>query len=666
MAIAEMSEITLLGRTRESMDVMRALQNSGVMHIDPVTLEEGFSKLTPEQAEARGLRERLLARAQASLAVLNDSVGAPVVANHSKLSGLELDSYIEKIASDVDVLSRERDGLRDELDSVNSFGGVAKSLSELSAGLGSSGRVASLGFTLKDEKDLAKLQAVLSENLAGRFELGYKPSENTHAAVLAISKEDAAAARAALSRAGLSELRFSGRFDGLSYEAAAKLMAERSRIAPEALAGVHDSLNRIARDNGPALAAATDELRDEIGRYEALGAGAQGKYGFALRGFVPNANRAQLEQTLSKLSVVHHIEGVDPHHAHDVPVKLENAPIWKPFELLLGIFQPPPYGGFDPTWVLGLFFPLFFGFIIGDIGLGLVSLAIAFMLQGMAKQGKSLVIGFMGITVPPAALVNVVTILKWMSLWSIVWGFVFGEFFGTLGEHLGIFFNPHHEGAEAAIHEAKGMFPILIHRVAPSNALLMMNIALVPGIFQILYGWFMRFRLGLAHNDKKHIWEGIGMFVGLVGLILVGWSFRNPGTPAVVNYIAYVCFAVFLVSVFLAGVPLMLMEILSNGGNILSYLRLYAVGLSSAVLANLGTDLGWSIGQSTGGVPGIILGFVVTTFIYLFSITLTIIGHVLQPLRLHYAEFFTKFGFYDESGRPYKPFTRLGSKPVSQ
>jgi V/A-type H+/Na+-transporting ATPase subunit I len=105
----------------------------------------------------------------------------------------------------------------------------------------------------------------------------------------------------------------------------------------------------------------------------------------------------------------------------------------------------------------------------------------------------------------------------------------------------------------------------------------------------------------------------------------------------------------------------MLIELVSNGGAILSYLRLFAVGLSSALVANLATDLGFAIGKSLP-VIGPILGIVVGLAVHLLALALTIIGHALQPLRLNYVEFFTKFGFYDESGRPYKPFRLLGGK----
>ncbi|MEJ2665984.1 MAG: hypothetical protein P8Z81_02610 [Deinococcales bacterium] len=61
-------------------------------------------------------------------------------------------------------------------------------------------------------------------------------------------------------------------------------------------------------------------------------------------------------------------------------------------------------------------------------------------------------------------------------------------------------------------------------------------------------------------------------------------------------------------------------------------------------------------------ILGPILGILIGASVHLLALTLTIISDTLQPLRLHYVEFFTKFGFYDESGRPYRPFRLLGGK----
>jgi len=107
--------------------------------------------------------------------------------------------------------------------------------------------------------------------------------------------------------------------------------------------------------------------------------------------------------------------------------------------------------------------------------------------------------------------------------------------------------------------------------------------------------------------------------------------------------------------------PLMLIEIVSNGGNILSYLRIFAVGLAAALVAKLATQLGFALADSLP-VIGPVLGILVGVFVHLLALVLKIIGYTLQPLRLQYVEFYTKFGFYEASGRPYQPFKLLGGK----
>lgn len=79
------------------------------------------------------------------------------------------------------------------------------------------------------------------------------------------------------------------------------------------------------------------------------------------------------------------------------------------------------------------------------------------------------------------------------------------------------------------------------------------------------------------------------------------------------------------------------------------------------LVAALATNLGFAI-SGTLPIIGPILGIVVALLVHLIALALTMIGHTLQPLRLQYVEFFTKFGFYEASGRPYQPFKLLGGK----
>jgi V/A-type H+/Na+-transporting ATPase subunit I len=666
--IAEMSQVLILGRKRDSLEVARALQDAGVVHIDPLESSElPRAVLQGADAERKAILERQLARTESALAAIGMTDVAP---DANKLKSIpDMGSFLEEVGHRVDVLAKEKADLANELATINTSNAVARSLADLAGTLAKSERVAVLGFTLDKPSDAANLAtlnvleaALKAANVA--FASGHKSAGNTTAGLLAVKKEDTANARAALSRAGLAEVRLSGKFEGMNFLDASNLMTQRAKTAPEELQGINDGIQRIQREHAGALSAARLELRDEIARFDAVGSSVAGKYGFAMRGWVPNKNKYGLEMALAPLKgqVVYQFEDAPTHHAHHVPVKLENNSAFKPFELLLAMFAPPAYGAFDPTWVLATCFPLFFGFVIGDIGFGCVSLGLAFFLRNMSKAGKNLDLGALGMNVPPKPLGDVATILFWMAGWSIFFGFIFGEIFGTLGEHLHLFFVPGHEET--------GLIPILIHRVDPKLAGLMMILALIPGILQILGGWALRFFKGREHHDDLHTFEGLGMFFGVLGLVIFSYGFRNPGSPGFINIIALVCAAIFVFSMIMVMRKnavtggMMPIEIMSNGGNILSYLRLYAVGLSSAILANLATDLGWSLGMSIG-LPGLLIGIVVASLVHLFAITFTIIGHILQPLRLHYAEFFTKFGFYDESGKAYKPFARL-VQPVKQ
>ena len=108
----------------------------------------------------------------------------------------------------------------------------------------------------------------------------------------------------------------------------------------------------------------------------------------------------------------------------------------------------------------------------------------------------------------------------------------------------------------------------------------------------------------------------------------------------------------------------MIIEILSQGGNIISFARLFAVGVAGAILANLATDLGWGLYEKIG-ILGIIVGVVLALLVHAFALAITIIGHVLQPIRLHFVEFLTPTGYHNESGVPYNPLRRLSVRPAS-
>src|SRR5699024_6768936 len=87
----------------------------------------------------------------------------------------------------------------------------------------------------------------------------------------------------------------------------------------------------------------------------------------------------------------------------------------------------------------------------------------------------------------------------------------------------------------------------------------------------------------------------IGMASGLLALVLFAWGFMSDMLTTPVLIVAGIGFLIFLVCIVLSGMVLMLVELISNSGHILSYLRLFAVGLAAALVANLATDLGFAV-----------------------------------------------------------------------
>src|SRR5690606_3934957 len=159
-----------------------------------------------------------------------------------------------------------------------------------------------------------------------------------------------------------------------------------------------------------------------------------GKYGFALRGWLPSSATANTVASLKNQftnDIVIETRAADEHHDVGVPVKLDN-PAWvRPFQGLLSLFAPPKYGSFDPSWTLAVFFRLYFGLVVGDMGFGLLFAVIATLLRRRGAQGRERGLGPLGRPVRQPARKPSSTLFYRCAAWRIVGGFMFHEFFGN-------------------------------------------------------------------------------------------------------------------------------------------------------------------------------------------------------------------------------------------
>jgi len=241
-------------------------------------------------------------------------------------------------------------------------------------------------------------------------------------------------------------------------------------------------------------------------------------------------------------------------------------------------------------------------------------------------------------------------------VWTIIWGVVYGEFFGNLFQKLGIF----------ATERYPGMIPTLIPRTeTATTATLLILISIGFGVFQVLHGFALKARMSRRQGSRRHFWEGSGYFGGVAGLIFFAYAFMTHSYPLWLLLLIIASFALFVAGLLLAKMPLMIAELPTQGGHILSYIRIYAVGLASAILANLATDVAFALfhrGGIAGVVVGVLIGILLGLLIHTILLLLLTVSHILQPIRLIWVEFFTKFDFYTLSGKPYRPFKLHGKK----
>ncbi len=662
-----MQQVLIAARRRDNRQVIAALQNAGVLHLTP--MEGGplaTGALTGEEGEARKAAERLYARAESTLSEL----GARRAELPTPPPRGRWEELVEAAAEPASRLSKRMADLRADLDAGAAYADVSRTLANLAGGLDRSKRLALLPFVLPAGENTSELQSALNADLQDRYALDTAPTGgNVTAGIVAVLSEDYPRARAALARARLGELRLPGRFDGMRLSEAAATLARVQEGGRAQLNELEEGRRALGERHAPELYAVRDALADELALYDVQTLAARGKYSMVLRGYVPDDRVPVLRGALDGFgdAVSYELTPADAHHGEDVPVELKNEGYFKRMQPLMSLFPPPRYGTFDPTPIIGAFFPFFFGFVIADIAYGLLILWLGFALSNMARRQQPLNIGLMGVSIPPVTLTDLGYIVKWMAFWSIVWGFATGEFFGTLLEHLHVFYIP--GSAELAEGNNTGaLIPIVFPRLETSFVGTVLVVSLFFGIVQVVWAWLIRIRITARLREPQHMWEAVGMLGGLIGLIALSYVYLQAGFGALVNFgdpviasvnvVMYLGFVVFLLGLALSRVPMMILEIISNGGALLSYSRLFAVGLASAVLARLATDSGWSLYESYG-VLGAILGLIVSLLIHALAVLFTIIGHVLQPLRLNYVEFLTRTGFYEGASPRYAPFRRL-------
>ncbi|HEX3000932.1 MAG TPA: V-type ATPase 116kDa subunit family protein, partial [Methanoregula sp.] len=235
-----------------------------------------------------------------------------------------------------------------------------------------------------------------------------------------------------------------------------------------------------------------ENVQDEMGAYKNFGLS---EYTFVIMGWIPRkryqTTRQALRDAFGDRVVVLELPTTEK-DMENAPVFYDN-PFWvKPFEFIMRLVSPPRYREVDPSPILAIFFPLFFGIMVGDIGYGLIILAF-----GLIIHYRLQAIGFAK---------NLADILIISSIPAIFFGYLFGEFFGDLGEMMGWIHPVHFLGV--AWNRVDAMIPMLI-------------VAITLGVIHVFLGLFIGIRNAIIMKKKKHLYEKCGMLLMIVALIVL-------------------------------------------------------------------------------------------------------------------------------------------------
>lgn len=657
--IARMEKLCIVGPKRLAPTVLKNLQQAGVVQID---------ELPPDQMQAYqlGPEEEALLRGWEGMAISVDHA--------SHLLGLEIDAPVEPFQGNLAeasataaayeqraaALVEKRESLKDELQLINLYKEILEYLAEAVDGLDCSSRLSVICFLVERPEELTASEQELSSTLDDRYLLTRGALGNLTVAVIIGLNRDAETARGILARKGLHELPHMLEHGPMDLKSTAARLTERSQHAPEELAAVEKEIDRLRQEAGRSLKSLWFRAADETNRLRTFKKMGSGRYGFALCGWAPLNRKSRVVDFLERLDeqIRYTFEPADEDHEPErVPVMLENPSWAKPFEVLISFLNTPRYDGWDPTCITAALFPLWVGMVIGDMGYGLVFAALAWYLHTFVRRKQPLTIDFFKIRLAPEGVAQLLRVMTPILIWTMLWGFVYGEFFGDLLRRLGIFGTASYPG----------LIPILIPRTeTDATATMLILVSIGFGVVQVLHGFVVKARTSCRNGERRHFWEGIGYFGGVAGLVLFAYAFMTHNYPLWLVIMMSAAFSLFVLGMVRAKMPLMIAELPTQGGHILSYIRIYAVGLASAILANLATDIGFALLHKGGiveAVAGMLIGVALGILVHAILLVLLTVGHILQPIRLIWVEFFTKFDFYSLSGKPYRPFKLYNGKP---
>ena len=459
-------------------------------------------------------------------------------------------------------------------------------------------------------------------------------SEGGNQAVLvACEAEDAKQVQAVLKSLQWTDVVFP-KLSGTPGAAMAALEEDNRKLAArqEELAAELKELGVCAEEIGRANDAAVIE-RDRARASQEL---ARTAATFHLEGWVREDEVEKVKKAIASVTDACMVDVRDPDEDEVPPSVVKNGDFAQPFEAVTNLYSRPDPNGIDGTPYMAPFYVLLFGLMLSDTGYGIV-LAIGCWL-------------FTKFLKPTGMMGSLAKVIFWGGLSTIVWGVLIGTFFGLDFD---------------VVFGTNNIFPLLVDPMEEPIGMLILCFGL--GIVHLIAGVIIKMKMSFDRGDWQTaifdnlswilIIVGLIVFVALPALKIVGLVMLLAGVLMILLFKGREKKNVFSRTISGLGE---LYQVTSYLSDVLSYSRLFALGIATGVIASVFNDI-CSMLMGSPNIVMKILGIAVAcallVFLHLFNIFINTLGAFVHCARLQYVEFYGKF--YEAGGKEFRP---LGMK----
>ncbi|HUU19626.1 MAG TPA: V-type ATP synthase subunit I [Sedimentisphaerales bacterium] len=643
MAIAQMAKIIIVSHRSQASELLEALQHEGICHIlnaDEAILSRDFPELGAAAERPKDI-EGLLNRLEKSIAFLKSYAQAQkgLASVLSPRTVIDVQSY-QKVVSDRQILKTidkseqleasmektkgEIENLQSTLEMLGPWASLETPVEEIGLLHQATCWTGLLPIQLFEQT-----REKLTESGAAIQQIG--TTTNKSACLIVALKENAD---------DVQKLLRSAEFEPVSFEpmtgTVSKLIKEHSKKLKQAQKQLESQVDNAATlsKNLLNLEILYDHYQNLLNREQAKDTAPATECTVLLEGWVKKNDYAKLEKIVSGFKASS-LTKIEPAEDEEIPVEIENKRAIKPFEVITRLYGMPQHFEVDPTVFLAPFFALFFALCLTDAGYGLLIIALmVFFIKKM--QGDKKLMWMLGICAAA----------------TVVAGALTGGWFG--------------DGVQQFVPALKPLREKMMWFDPLEKPMTFFILALGLGYFQIIVGLF----IGFAHSLKRRdyisaICDYLSWLV-MINSIVVFLAGKFGVIPAhianIFGLIALVPASIILLFSQREGgwggrIGMGFYNLFSTifyMGDVLSYLRLMALGMVTAGLA-MAINV---IVIICGKIPyvGILIAVLVFVGAHTFNLAINALGAFVHTLRLQYVEFFPKF--FVGGGKQFQPLSK--------